>query len=126
LVTGDESWFMLEYEHEAQWAVSREKVASRVRPNFQTSKFIFTIIWGTAGFHVTNLMTSQRSFNSEYFINEVMQPLIAKLFPRGEYDILIGLSSTLTIAWSIFQSIHKSFSMIIPSFVFRNRFTHQI
>jgi hypothetical protein len=26
LVTGDESWFMLEYEHEAKWAVSREKL----------------------------------------------------------------------------------------------------
>jgi hypothetical protein len=42
---------------------------------------MFTIIWGTAGFHVTNLMISQRSFNSEYFINEIMQPLIAKVFP---------------------------------------------
>jgi hypothetical protein len=28
-------------------------------------------------------MTSQRSFNSEYFINAIMQPLIAKLFPMG-------------------------------------------
>jgi hypothetical protein len=83
LVTDDESWFMLEYEHEAQWAVSREKVAPRVGRNFQSPKFIFTIIWGTAGFHVTNLMNSQRSFNSEYFINEIMQPLIAKLFPLG-------------------------------------------
>jgi hypothetical protein len=44
---------------------------------------MFTIIWGTAGFHVTNLMISQRSFNSEYFINEIMQSLIAKLFPMG-------------------------------------------
>jgi hypothetical protein len=44
---------------------------------------MFMFIWGTAGFHVTNLMTSQRSFNSEYFINEIMQPLIAKLFPMG-------------------------------------------
>jgi hypothetical protein len=126
LVTGDESWFMLEYEHEAQWAVSREKVAPRVRPNFQSPKFMFTIIWGIADFHVTNLMTSQRNFNSEYFINEIMQPLIAKLFLGGEYDILIGLSSTLTIAESIFQSIHKSFLTIIPFFVFCNRLTHRI
>jgi DNA-binding transcriptional ArsR family regulator len=83
LVTDDESWFMLEYEHEAQWAVSREKVAPRVKPIFQSPKFMFTIIWGTVGFYMTNLMTSQRSFNSEYFINEIMQPLIAKLFPMG-------------------------------------------
>jgi histone-lysine N-methyltransferase SETMAR len=82
-VTADESWFMLEYEHEAQWAVSREKVAPRVRPNFQSPKFMFRIIWGIAGFHVTNLMSSQRSFNSEYFINEIMQPMIAKLLPMG-------------------------------------------
>jgi hypothetical protein len=44
---------------------------------------MFMIIWGTAGFRVTNLMISQRSFNSEYFINEIMRPLIAKLFPMG-------------------------------------------
>jgi histone-lysine N-methyltransferase SETMAR len=82
-VTGHESWFMLEYEHEAQWAVSGEKAAPRVRPDFQSPKFMFTIIWGTAGFHVTNLMTSQRSFNTEYFINEIMQSLIAKFFPMS-------------------------------------------
>jgi hypothetical protein len=44
LVTADESWFMLGYEHEVQWAVSREKVASRVRPNFQSLKFMVAII----------------------------------------------------------------------------------
>jgi hypothetical protein len=44
LVTGDESWFMLEYEHEAQWVVSREKVASRVLHNFHSPKFMIMII----------------------------------------------------------------------------------
>jgi hypothetical protein len=29
-------------------------------------------------------MISQRNFNSEYFTNEIMQPLVAKLFPGGK------------------------------------------
>jgi hypothetical protein len=28
-------------------------------------------------------MTSQRNFNNEYFVNEMMQPLVAKYFPGG-------------------------------------------
>jgi hypothetical protein len=52
---------------------------------------MITIIRGTAGFHVTNLMIPQRNFNSEDFINEIMQFLIVKLFPGGEYLTLIGL-----------------------------------
>jgi hypothetical protein len=44
---------------------------------------MFTIVWGVADFHVTSLMMSQHSFNSDYFVNEIMQPLIAILFPEG-------------------------------------------
>jgi hypothetical protein len=74
---------MSQYEHEAQWTVSRQNIASRVRPHFQAPKFMFTIVWGVAGFQVTNLLMSQRSFNSEYFVNEIMQPLVAIPFLEG-------------------------------------------
>jgi hypothetical protein len=57
------------------------KVSSNVRPNFQVRKFMFAIAWGIAGFHVINLIMSQRSFNREYFVNEIMQSLVTKLFP---------------------------------------------
>jgi hypothetical protein len=43
----------------------------------------FTIAWGVAGFHVTNLMMSQRNFNGDYFVNKMMQSTIARLFAAG-------------------------------------------
>jgi histone-lysine N-methyltransferase SETMAR len=44
---------------------------------------MLTVIWGVDGFHVVDLMISQRSLNSEYFVNHVMAPMIAKVFPQG-------------------------------------------
>jgi hypothetical protein len=46
-------------------------------------KFMLTIIWGVDGFHVVDLMTSQHSFNSEYFMSHVLTPMVVKVFTRG-------------------------------------------
>jgi hypothetical protein len=43
---------------------------------------MLTVIWGGEGFHVVDLMTSQRSFNSEYFMSHVLAPMVAKVFTR--------------------------------------------
>jgi hypothetical protein len=45
---------------------------------------MFTVVWGVVGFHVANLLTSQRSFDSEYFNNKILQPLVDKFFPQGK------------------------------------------
>jgi hypothetical protein len=74
---------MFQYKPEAQWTMSRQNIASRVRSHFQIPKFLFTIVWGTAGFQVTNLMIPQPNFKSEYFVNETIRSLIDKLFPGG-------------------------------------------
>jgi hypothetical protein len=44
---------------------------------------MFTVIWGVGDFHVVDLMTSQRSFDSQYFVSNVMTLLIANIFPQG-------------------------------------------
>jgi histone-lysine N-methyltransferase SETMAR len=44
---------------------------------------MLTVFWGVDGFHVVDLMTSQRNFNSEYFVSHVLAPMAAKVFPRG-------------------------------------------
>jgi transposase len=83
LVTGDESWFTLEYEHQTQWQISRQEIGPKVRQGFQTKKFMLTVLWGNTGLPGMNLMPSQRGFNSEYFLTEIMQPLLDKNFPEG-------------------------------------------
>jgi hypothetical protein len=84
LVAGDESWFMLEYEHGAQWGVFHHEVLPKVRPGIQTRKFMFTVVWDAIDFHVANLLTSQCSFDNDYFFTEILQPLVDKLFPQGK------------------------------------------
>jgi hypothetical protein len=42
-----------------------------------------TVIWGVDGFHVVDLITSQRNFNSDDFVSHVLAPMIAKVFSQG-------------------------------------------
>jgi histone-lysine N-methyltransferase SETMAR len=83
IVTGDESWFTLELQQSAKWSTSREDMPQRVRQQIGTRKFMLTVIWGVDGFHVVDLMTSQRSFDSQYFVDNIMVPLVEKVFPKG-------------------------------------------
>jgi hypothetical protein len=59
-------------------------VPSKVRQDIGTKRFMLTVIWGLDGFRVVDLMTSQLSFNSWYFVNHVMAPMIAKVSPHGK------------------------------------------
>jgi hypothetical protein len=38
ILTGEESWFMLEYQHAVKWSFSREDVLERVRQQVGTKK----------------------------------------------------------------------------------------
>jgi hypothetical protein len=39
--------------------------------------------WGVSDFHVVDLITSQSSFDSQYFVSNVMTPVIANIYPQG-------------------------------------------
>jgi histone-lysine N-methyltransferase SETMAR len=54
-----------------------------VRQQIGTRKFMLTVIWGVDEFRVVDLMTSQRSFDSQYFLDDIMLPLVGKVFPKG-------------------------------------------
>jgi histone-lysine N-methyltransferase SETMAR len=81
-VTGDESWFYLEYNYPSQWSLSRDEVPQNVKPDIGTVNFMLTVIWGINGFHIIDLMPAQCRFNSQYFVEHVMTPLVQKLFPE--------------------------------------------
>jgi hypothetical protein len=82
ILTGDESWFMLEYQHAVKWRLSQEDASERVRQQIGT-KIMLTVIWGADGFYVVDSDTSQCSFNSERFVSHVLALMVAKVFPRG-------------------------------------------
>jgi histone-lysine N-methyltransferase SETMAR len=83
IVTGNESWRTFELQQSAKWTTSREDVPQRMRQQLGTRKFMLTLIWGVDRFHVVDLMTSQRSFDSQYFVDHIMLSLLEKVFPKG-------------------------------------------
>jgi hypothetical protein len=83
IVTGDESWFTFELQHSAKWSTSSEDVPQTVKQEIGIRKFMLTVIWGVDGFHIVDLITSQRSFDSQYFMDNLMVPLVEKVFPKA-------------------------------------------
>jgi hypothetical protein len=91
IVASDESWFTLEYQHSLKWSVHRQEAPEGARQQIGTKQFTLTVIWGMGGFHVVDLMTSQRSFDSQYFVSNVMTPLIANIVPQRRIRQARGL-----------------------------------
>jgi hypothetical protein len=44
IVTGDESWFTLEFQHSAKWGLSRDEVPEKVRQTIGTKQVMLTVI----------------------------------------------------------------------------------
>jgi hypothetical protein len=54
LMTRDESWFTVQFQHSAKWVVSRDDVPQKVRQLIDISKFVLAVRWGVDGFHVVH------------------------------------------------------------------------
>jgi hypothetical protein len=113
IVAGDESCFTLELSQWAKWSTSREDVPQRVRQQLGRRKFMLTVIWGVDGFHVVDLMTSQRSFDSQYFVDNIMVPLVEKVFPKGRNRHARRLYLHL-------DNCHVHFSRVAEQFIAQN------
>jgi hypothetical protein len=50
LVTEDESWFTLEFQHSAKWSVSQDDVPQKVRQQIDTMKFMLGLFKGILAF----------------------------------------------------------------------------
>jgi hypothetical protein len=75
---------MLEFHYSAKWSVPRNDVLQTVKQQqIGIQTFMLTVIWGIAGFHVVDLMTDQHSYNTHYFLSQILEPLLLALFPDG-------------------------------------------
>jgi hypothetical protein len=80
-VSRNESWFTLEFHHSTKWSVSRDDVPQKVKQQIEAQKFMLTVIWGIDGFHVVGLMIEQHSYNTQYFLSHILEPLLPAVFP---------------------------------------------
>jgi hypothetical protein len=42
---------------------------------------MLTVIWGIDGFHVVDLMIERHSYNTQYFLSHILEPLLPAVFP---------------------------------------------
>jgi hypothetical protein len=92
-VTGDESWFYLDWAAATKWSVSRDDVPTRVRRVINTPKYVLTVMWGVSGVHVIDVMTGQERFDSQYDLRSIMAPLVQSIYPHGRtpHDLRLHL-----------------------------------
>jgi hypothetical protein len=70
---------------------------SKARTTIISHKFMPTIIWGVTGFSAVVLTTTQKTFNSEYFAEQTMTPLVDKIYPEEETRMLLESKFTTTV-----------------------------
>jgi transposase len=83
IVTGDESWFIMDQAPRRMWSLTEDEVATKPRTTIATKKFMYTIMWNPHGFHVIDLLPSDAKMNSTYYTSNVLEPLHQNFFPEG-------------------------------------------
>jgi hypothetical protein len=82
IVTGDEFWFLQNYEHRQIWCLPGDEVPKRVSRTIATPKKMLTVFLGVDGVVFTGWLPDGERFNSDYFCIHVLQPL-AEILYRG-------------------------------------------
>ena len=74
-MTGDESWFYLTTNHETQWLPLSEKPSKKIKTTIGVKKYMLTIFWNTFGFPLVKILPEGMTFNDDYFITEILEPI---------------------------------------------------
>jgi hypothetical protein len=82
-VTLDESWFYFTKDHEQIWLPSEGRVPEKERKMIQSPKLMLTIAWNPAGFYVIAFLPKGRKFNAQYYLSQVLDPLVQWHLTRG-------------------------------------------
>jgi hypothetical protein len=65
------------------WTLSQDDVATKLKHDIRTQKFVFTVTWNALGFQVVDKLPTGIKMNSDYFITNILDPLEQKIFPNG-------------------------------------------
>lgn len=83
IITGDESWFYLRYFHQFMYTDSKENVPKIPKRMISDTKFMYTIFWNPWKFYIVDVLPKGQKFNSEYFINNILEELQTEVYPDG-------------------------------------------
>jgi histone-lysine N-methyltransferase SETMAR len=78
---------------------------------------MLTAIGGVNGFHLMDLMPPECRFNTQYFVEHVMAPLVQTVFPQGRTRYTPGLNIHL-------DNCRVHFSKVTERFFIENQLLH--
>ena len=78
IITGDQSWILYKYNPHGKWCLDGEENPEFERDQITRQKFMITIIWGVWGFFVVDMLPHGMSYNSSYFISNILDVLNEK------------------------------------------------
>lgn len=78
IVTGDQSWFTLQYGPRGAWVAREDQAPSFAKTTIESKKIMLTIIWGVYDFYIVDFMPEGRRFNTDYLIKAILEPLSKK------------------------------------------------
>lgn len=85
IITGDESWFYLDYSPRTLWTISNDNIPTRVEKCIGAKKYMLTIMWSKSRFYVVELLEPDQKFNSEYFIGKILKLLLLE-FDKNHHN----------------------------------------
>ena len=62
-------------DYEQMWLPVEEKPPTRTKKTIISKKYMITIFWNPNGFHVVEALADNMVFNSDYFINEILEQI---------------------------------------------------
>jgi len=83
IITGDESWFYIDYSPTRIWSLSPDNLPQNVSHAIQSQKFMLTVFWGISGPVLIKWLKPGEKFNTTYFINDVIAEMFEVLRKQG-------------------------------------------
>jgi histone-lysine N-methyltransferase SETMAR len=119
VITSDESWFFLQYNHEWIWVTNKDEVEEVERRALHATKFMVCFFWNFVDFHFIYILDVGEKYNSKLVVDTIF-PLLENV--AFKHRPTRGLKS-YSLHWdnarphqSIFTTdeVNKRFKMLLP------------
>jgi hypothetical protein len=91
ILTGDESWFFLQYFHHSCWSANPEEVPEIPRQEIHSEKWLISIIWRGTGVKSLLSVPKGLKYNATFFVESAVPDLFKHGREEGRRKMLRGI-----------------------------------
>ena len=118
VITADESWFYYSYNHEGQWALSKNEVAERPKRTIKSPKVMVMVMWGVRGSILVKCVPEGSKFNSTFVLEllEELSKVVLRFRPKlGLRNLILHWDNATPHRSSVTMSRLADFGLSVPS-----------